>query len=268
MRGMSILRMWRVVAAGLCCLAVAAHAAERGADGNFETRRSSHFLLQQDVAIDGYTGAHGSRRFEQDVLEVLEQAWQEVNDSLGITPRGRTRVVVYDAGIYDAEFARRFGFRSAGFFDGVVHVRAGVAVDAPLAMTLQHEYVHAALEGLDLPAWLSEGLAEYFERPPGSRGPTAGELAMLRRVAASGSWIPVEQLSGSNFAGFDQDRANLAYLQSLALVSHLAGLRGERALGRLCRDLSRTRLERALQRQFGLSVAELEQAVVGALSGA
>jgi hypothetical protein len=264
---MSMLRARRVAAAGLCWLALAAHAAERGADGDFETRRSSHFLLHQDVAIDSYTGAHGSRRFEQDVLEVLEQAWQEVNDSLGITPRGRTRVVVYDAGVYDSEFARRFGFRSAGFFDGVVHVRAGVAVDAPLAMTLQHEYVHAALEGLDLPAWLSEGLAEYFERPSGSRGPTAGELGLLRRVAASGSWIPVEQLSGPNFAGLDQDRATLAYLQSLALVSHLAGVRGERALGRLCRDLSRIRLERALQRQFGLSVAELEQAVVRALTG-
>lgn len=268
MRGMSLRLARRVVSVGLCCVALGADAAERGADGNFETRRSSHFLLLQDVAIDGYTGAHGSRRFEQDVLAVLEQAWQDVNDSLGITPRGRTRVVVYDAGVYDSEFARRFGFRSAGFFDGAVHVRAGVAVDPPLAMTLQHEYVHAALEGLDLPAWLSEGLAEYFERPSGSRGPTAGELGLLRRLAASGSWIPVEQLSGRNFAGFDQERANAAYLQSLALVSHLAGLRGERALGRMCRDLSRIRLERALQRQFGLSIAELEQALLAALTGA
>jgi hypothetical protein len=176
-------------------------------------------------------------------------------------------VVVYDAGVYDAEFARRFGFRSAGFFDGVVHVRSGVSVDAPLAMTLHHEYVHAALEGLDLPAWLSEGLAEYFERPSGSRGPTSAELGVLRGLAASGSWIPVEQLSGPNFAGLDQARASAAYLQSLALVSHLARLRGERALGRLCRDLSRIRLERALARQFGLSIAELEQAVVGSLAG-
>jgi hypothetical protein len=266
MRGMSLRLARRIASAVLCGLALAAHGAERGADGNFETRRSSHFLLLQDVAIDGYTGAHGSRRFEQDVLEVLERAWREVNDALGISPRGRTRVVVYDAAVYDAEFARRFGFRSAGFFDGVVHVRSGVAVDPALEMTLQHEYVHAALAGLDLPAWLSEGIAEYFERPAGNRGLGAGELGLLRRLAASGGWIPLEQLSGPNFAGFDQDGANAAYLQSLALVSHLVGMRGERALGRLCRDLSRTRLERALQRQFGLSVAELEQAVLASLA--
>lgn len=255
----------RVLAASLCGLALAAHAAERGADGNFETRRSSHFVLLQDVAIDSYTGARGSRRFEHDVLAVLEQSWKDVGDALGVEPRGRTRVVVYDASVYDTEFARLFGFRSAGFFDGTVHVRAGVAVDQRLATTLQHEYVHAALAGLYLPAWLSEGLAEYFERPFGGRGPTAGELQVLRSLAASSHWIPLERLSGETFAGFDQNSAAAAYLESLALVSHLANLRGERALGRMCRDLSRVRLERTLKRQFGLSTDELEQSLLAAL---
>jgi hypothetical protein len=239
-------------------------AAERGADGHFETRRSNHFQLFQDVAIDAYTGARGSRRFEHDVLEALEGAWRDVSDVLAIAPRGRTRVVVYDAGVYDAEFARRFGFRSAGFFDGIVHVRSGVSVDAPLAATLRHEYVHAATAHLELPAWLSEGLAEYFENE-GQRGPSAGELGLLRRVVAAGYWIPIEDLSGSSFAGFGQDQATLAYLESLALVWELAQRRGERALGRLCRDLRRMRLERALSRQFGLSSAELEQALIARL---
>jgi hypothetical protein len=254
-----------IAAASLCWLALAAGAADRGADGNFETRRSSHFVLLQDVAIDGYTGARGSRRFERDVLAVLEQAWHDVSHALEIEPRGKTRVVVYDTGVYDREFARLFQFRSAGFFDGAVHVRAGVAVDQALATTLQHEYVHAVLGDLDLPAWLDEGLAEYFERPFGGRGPTAGELQVLRHLARSNQWIPIEQLSGPNFAGFDQNAASAAYLQSLALVSHLVSLRGERALGQMCRDLSRSRLERALQRQFGLSPAELERALLAEL---
>ena len=258
-------RLARCIAAAiLLCLAGAARGAERGADGNFETRRSSHFLLLQDVAIDGYTGANGSRRFERDVLAVLEQAWSDVNDSLGIEPRGRTRIVVYDAGVYDRDFARLFQFRSAGFFDGAVHVRAGTVVDQPLASTLQHEYVHAALAGLDLPAWLGEGLAEYFERPFGKRGPTAGEIAVLRRLVAVGRWIPLDQLSTRTFAGLDELSASAAYLESLALVTHLMGLRGERAVGRMCRDLARTRLERAMKRQFGLTPAELEQAVIAA----
>jgi hypothetical protein len=256
-------RLARCIAAAiLLWLAGAARGAERGVDGNFESRRSSHFVLLQDVAIDGYTGARGSRRFERDVLAVLEQAWRDVSDALGIEPRGRTRVVVYDAGVYDREFARLFQFRSAGFFDGAVHVRAGTAVDQPLASTLQHEYVHAALAGLPLPAWLGEGIAEYFERPFGGRGPTAGEVAVLRRLVAVGRWIPLEQLSTPTFAGLDEVSASAAYLQSLALATHLMRLRGERAVGRMCRDLARSRVERAMQRQFGLSPAELEQAVI------
>jgi hypothetical protein len=251
-----------IAAASLLWLAGSARGAERGADGNFDTRRSSHFVLLQDVAIDGYTGATGSRRFERDVLAVLEQAWHDVNDALGIEPRGRTRVVVYDAGVYDRDFARLFQFRSAGFFDGAVHVRAGTVVDQPLASTLQHEYVHAALDGIDLPAWLGEGLAEYFERSFGGRGPTAGEVVVLRRLVAAGRWIPIEQLSLPTFARLDEASASAAYLQSLALVTHLMGLRGERAVGRMCRDIARSRLERAMQRQFGLSPAELEQAVI------
>ena len=255
----------RLVALSMCCVALEVGAAERGADGNFETRRSRHFLLLEDVAIDHYTGAQGSRRFERDVLAVLEQSWHEVSGALHLEPRGRTQVVIYDASVYDRDFARLFGFRSAGFFDGAVHVRAGVAVDQRLATTLQHEYVHAALAGMDLPAWLGEGLAEYFERSFGGRGPTAGELQVLRRLATSSYWIPIEHLAGPNFASFDQRGATLAYLQSLAFVTYLARARGESALGHLCRDLARTRLERALQRRFGLSTAELEQAVLAEL---
>jgi hypothetical protein len=221
--------------------------------------------LFQDVAIDAYTGARGSRRFERDVLAVLERAWQEISGALGIQPRGRTRVVVYDAEVYDREFSRLFQFRSAGFFNGAVHVRSGVSVDEALATTLRHEYVHAALAGLDPPAWLGEGLAEHFERPSGGRGPTAGELQLLRRLAASGAWIPIDQLSGPSFAGFEPNAAAAAYVESLALVSRLVALRGERALGRMCRDLARTGLERALQRQFGLSPAELEQSLLATL---
>jgi hypothetical protein len=247
----------------LWCLALALPigAAERGVDGDFETRRSRHFLLLQDVAIDNYTGPSGSRRFERDVLAVLEQSWRDVRDALGIEPRGRTRVVVYDAAVYERDFARLFGFRSAGFFDGAVHVRAGVSVDRQLATTLQHEYVHAALADYPVPAWLGEGLAEYFERSLDGRGPSAGELQVLRALASSSEWLTIESLSGATLAGLDARTASAAYLESLAFVAYLARAQGERALGRMCRDLSRNSLERALQRHFGLGPAELERAV-------
>ena len=46
--------------------------ADRGADGEYDERRSSHFTLYQDVDIDQTSGFYGSRRFELQVLDVLE----------------------------------------------------------------------------------------------------------------------------------------------------------------------------------------------------
>ena len=55
--------------AGLLLFAESGTAKNRGADGNFEKRVSSHFVLFQDVDIDRTSGFHGSRRFENEVLE-------------------------------------------------------------------------------------------------------------------------------------------------------------------------------------------------------
>jgi hypothetical protein len=48
---------------------------------------------------------------------------------------------------------------------------------------LRHELTHALLHGVirDVPLWLDEGLAEYFELPPADRGVNASHLETLRR---------------------------------------------------------------------------------------
>ena len=79
-----------------------------GADGKFSERKSSHFVLLQDVAIERYSGTSGSRRFERDVLEILEGARRSVGDLLGIRPRQRVVVVLYDPDDFDLRFADQF----------------------------------------------------------------------------------------------------------------------------------------------------------------
>lgn len=251
-------------------LALPVSARDRGADGNFNERQSRHFLLLQDVDIDRYTGLDGSRKFERDVLAVLEAAYDDVRDVLDVDPGGRTRVIIYDAGVYDRQFAGLFGFRSAGFYDGAIHVRAGSRVDTPLARTLHHEYVHAALSARlgrgRLPAWLNEGLAEYFERPFGYRGLTAGELAVLRRAIASGAWIPITSLSGTALGHLDANSASLAYLQAFAMIDHLVRIGGPKSLERLCEQIGRSgEIAAALKRTYRADLAALEQGLIEGL---
>ena len=55
--------MWILAVVSLALGPLSAVAFERGADGEFEKRTSSHFVLLQDVDIDETSGLRGSRRF-------------------------------------------------------------------------------------------------------------------------------------------------------------------------------------------------------------
>jgi hypothetical protein len=246
-------------------------ARDRGADGDFRERSSSHFLLEQDVAIERYSGPRGSRAFELQVLEVLEAAHDRVAQALGIRARDRFRVRIYDAEIFDASFNRLFKFRAAGFFNGVIHVRGHTSIDERLLRTLHHEYVHAALEAAGgavlFPGWLNEGLAEYFEHPAiGTRTLLPGEAERLIAEVRAGRWIPLRSLSAPSFSGMPGDAALLAYLESYAFVAHLSLRHGERSLADLLDRAWRSGdFERAFERTYRGSVEELEAELVRSL---
>jgi hypothetical protein len=242
-----------------------------GADGKFDERSSSHFRLLQDVAIDGYSGRRGSRAFERGVLEVLESAYRQLGDAIGIRPRSRITVILYDDAVFEQAFGRRFGFRAAGFFDGSIHVRSGTVVDRNVLRTLHHEYTHAALHqaAADLfPAWLNEGLAEYFEaRAAGKRHLSAPEDSALRGAAREGSWISLQHLGTRSFSHLGGKSASLAYLESYAVVEHLVRRHGMRKLRDFCRQLVKTRsVSRALDRTYRTSLSKLEGALLAELS--
>lgn len=255
----------------LALAAGVAFARDRGADGKWSTRRSSHFELFQDVALERYSGPDGSRAFETAVLSTLESAHTRVRDGLGVEPRNRVRVYVYDPDVFDTAFSSRFGFRAAGFWDGAIQVRGGTRMSAQLVGTLTHEYVHAALGSLAppeiWPAWLNEGLAELFERAALGRVQlTAHEDAELRGALARGEWLPLASLGGPSFSRLGQADAQLAYLESFACAEHMLRRYGREKVERLVEELAKTRLlERALQRALRTDLASLEADVVAEL---
>jgi hypothetical protein len=235
-----------------------------GRDGRFNERKSAHFHLYQDVAIDRYDGPRGWRHFELRVLEILEHAYDDVGKLLGIWPTRDTRVIVYDPEVFDTRYAGNFGFRAVGFFDGAIHVRGGTEVTHALVGTLHHEYTHAAIQakagpGL-FPAWLNEGLAEYVEGLGlGRRRLSAGQYRVLIAAVEDGSWIPLQRLSSPSLAHLPDGRASLAYLESHAMVEHLARRYGRDRLRRVCEELTRTRnVDRALDRTYHKSLEQLE----------
>lgn len=237
-------------------------ARDRGADGEFSERRSSHFILRQDVALDTYSGHRGTRRFELDVLDTLESAYDSFGARFGIRPRRAVSVLIYDAARFDAEFGGLFRFSAAGFFRGVICIRGSTRVDAELVHVLHHEFVHAALEqaapaSLAIPGWVNEGLAEWFAyRALGKRGLSAGEAAYLSRA---GGLPSLASLATPSFAGLSAKRAGTAYLTSYAAVAELINDAGESRFASFLADFLRgRRLERSLQRNYRLGVSELD----------
>ncbi len=240
-------------------------ARDRGADGKFSERGSSHFRLHQDVAIDDYSGIRGSRHFELDVLDILEAAHAAVGKKLGLRPRAPTQVFVYDRTLSSQYFRGLFRFRAAGFYNGGIHVRGGTRIDERVVRTLHHEYVHAAIHAeatsRQVPAFIDEGVAEWFESAAiGKRGLSSGERTALARAAGERRLLPLSTLLLPGFADVPPESVGLAYLQSYAVVDLLVRLRGERSLRQFLKTLLTTEsLPRALKRSYRLTLGELEE---------
>jgi hypothetical protein len=236
----------------------------RGADGKFEKRESSHFVLFQDVDIEQSGGFHGSRRFEQQVLDSLERAYDKLDDQLGLRPSRKLDVVIYDPAVFDQNFGGLFRFAAAGFYSGIIRVRGGERFTHPLSRVLAHELVHAALDAATpsavYPAWFNEGMAEWFEaRSHGKRYLTNRELAALQAARANGQLPSFAELSMPSFSRLGPGAAGFAYLQSYGLMEFLGRRYGEQSLREFSVELVRTGdLDRTLRRVFRADLSELE----------
>jgi hypothetical protein len=79
---------------------------------------------------------------------------------------------------------------------------------------LRHELTHALLHGVcrDVPLWLDEGLAGYFELPPGNEGVNPQHLEMLRRGPFQPDLARLEKLSDVKQMGKPEYREAWAWV--------------------------------------------------------
>ena len=127
---------------------------------------------------------------------------------------------------------------------------------------LRHELTHALLHSVirDVPLWLDEGLAEYFELPPEKKCVNADHVDLLRRGLASGTHKPnlarlegLKQVDEMNPAEYREAWAWVHLMlhsdaeAKTALLSYLQQLRGTRApsalgekLGKVFTDANKT----------------------------
>lgn len=79
-----------------------------------------------------------------------------------------------------------------GTEDLLVYTYWGDRIQEDLRHELTHALLHSVLQ--DVPLWLDEGLAEYFEAPPGSQGVHPRHLDVVRQTGAESFPTNLERL--------------------------------------------------------------------------
>jgi tetratricopeptide (TPR) repeat protein len=191
----------------------------------FYQARGAHFA----VLFEGPADETLARR----VVEILESAYWRIGNALNTYPAQPVTVVLYT----------REQFRDvtqtpdwvAGMYDGRIRIPVRGALDHPIDLEriLTHEYVHAvvaSIGGRAAPAWLNEGLAEYFEAD--------GLEAADRQLAADTTRVSWDRLE-RGFSGLSSADASAAYAQSAVAVRKMIDLRGAPAVVSLVQALGR-----------------------------
>lgn len=236
-------------APGDASLAQALKALRDDADvhGAFTSRRDQLFTVVYEGRQEEATAVKATT--------LLKSAFQRIAARLGAQPSHSIFVVLYT----EKQFRDITGSPewADGSYDGRIRIATAGASHDPVSFerVLTHELAHAMIWGLaprGVPAWLHEGLAQYF---------AGGDVAAARRrMKASAHAVSLKDLErgfGTRTAG----DAGLAYDVSLVTVS-LVVERAGFGWATFFSDLAEgTPCETALIRRFGYSYTDLEAAL-------
>ena len=142
------------------------------------------------------------------VSVVLDNAYWSIGKTLNVYPSTALEVILYSNKQFQ-DITRAPAWAGGGY-DGRIRVPVGGALQSPRALdrVVVHEYVHAVVRnagGQNVPAWINEGLAAYFE---------PGDKTWVRQVLKQADGrIELADLEGG-FGEFDGNTALVAYAES------------------------------------------------------
>jgi tetratricopeptide (TPR) repeat protein len=185
---------------------LAAWRADADVHRDFEERRFDRFRVMFQGRADEALAAQ--------TTEMLNTAFWRIGEKLGAYPSESVVVMLYtEKQFRDITQAPDW---AGGVYDGRIRVpAAGAAASLPsFQRVLTHELVHAMIANAaprGVPAWLHEGLAQYFE----GEDPQAARDRL--KAVGRGRMIPLSSLE-AGFSRLGAAQALLAYDESLVAV--------------------------------------------------
>jgi tetratricopeptide (TPR) repeat protein len=197
------------------------------------------------------------QRLASRATTVLGTAFWAIGKLIGSYPTNSINVILYtEKQFRDITGAPEW---AGGGFDGQIRMPVkGALQNLPeFDRILTHELTHAMLRSVasrNLPAWLNEGLAMYFE------GYSAAGVE--RALAAYHLFVPLSALRNS-FGRLNERQAAVAYAESFFATSVLIERIGTAGVGQLLQDLDGGQpIDQAIER-FGFTFADFESKLAG-----
>lgn len=222
---------------------------EHKTEKNFSKDATGHF----SVKYEGREKIEAGRI----VLRILEDAYGDIGRELSFYPDREVNVILY-SGEQFREVTDAPGW-SGGIFDGKIRIPiGGIEQETPgLRRLLYHEYTHAVIRFLShrVPAWLNEGLAQYFE----GRDVGQHQKEALRNMVQKSGLPSLRTLEGS-FLGLGGAQAGYAYLISLSAVRYIVDQFGMYRVKMLIEEFSAgADTEKAVSNALLLSYEDFER---------
>jgi tetratricopeptide (TPR) repeat protein len=219
---------------------------EMEVEEKLEERGSARFTIRFDGSENPGIGSA--------VLTMLEDAYTQIGGALNYYTEEPIEVVLYPKQIFYS-LTGSYGWVGA-LYDGRIKipVRNFEKHRGKIARTVRHEFTHALIYRITskCPAWLHEGLAQYFE---------GVDLAAAEKVLKTekDKIISFESMP-SNFTSIsDKDRVGRYYRQSYSFTAYLISTYGIDRLAALLELLKKKNLEEAFKDAFQRSLKELEK---------
>ena len=223
---------------------------ESTAEATFGQRETSNFSLR-------FQGSKTPPRFTSEILETLEAHYKQLERELGKSPRDTVVVTLYTRQTY-------FDVTQAPSWSGAVNdgrlripVEGLESMTPGLSRTLMHELTHSfvfELSARRAPGWLQEGLAQMFDGRSSAEG-----TRTIAGLFAQKKHIPMRALE-RQFSTLSEERAHLAYAQSLAATNYIRERYGMQDLVSILERIgSGSTPEQAMRAVIGSNYAEFEQ---------
>ncbi len=223
---------------------------ERKVDDEYLRRSGHHFTLRYVGEVREDLG--------REILEILDQAYEEIGYDLNHYPRRDVEVIVYSNADFQA--VTELPVWVGGAFDergGRIRIPVrGIKQAGDLRALLYHEYTHVIIRdvtGGRAPAWLNEGLALLEQRTA-----MDGTVEFVRQLATEGRLPSLSTLQDS-FVELAGTEASVSYAVSYVATAYLVERwslwDAQRLLRRLGEGVS---FEEAFEEATRLTLADFE----------